>query len=96
MTGSGSEEDRLMTAKEAARYLGYAEGTVRNKASSGEIPSVKLGTALRFRRSELDRWVDEQTALARGESAVRPCMAPKDPVYLAGLRDAAKRREGDR
>lgn len=53
-----SNEDRLMTAKEAARYLGYAEGTVRNKASSGDLPIVKLATgALRFRKSELDAWL---------------------------------------
>lgn len=61
--------DRLLTAIEAARYLGYAEGTVRNKASSGELPSVKLGTALRFRRSALDAWIAEQDAESRPTEA---------------------------
>ncbi len=60
-----SNEDRLMTAKEAARYLGYAEGTVRNKASAGELPIVKLKSgALRFRKSELDMWVAGNVASA--------------------------------
>lgn len=57
--------DRLLTAAEAARYLGYSEGTIRNKASRGEIPFVKLGHALRFRLSELDSWIEAQDAAAK-------------------------------
>lgn len=50
--------DRLITAEEAALYLGYSEGTVRNKASAGEIPFTKLPSgALRFRISALDAWI---------------------------------------
>lgn len=50
--------DRLLTAPEAARFLGYSEGTVRNKASAGEIPSLNLPSgALRFRISDLERWI---------------------------------------
>ncbi|MEQ1573101.1 MAG: helix-turn-helix domain-containing protein [Vicinamibacterales bacterium] len=56
--------DRLMKAAEAARYLGYTEGTLRNKAAAGEVPSVKLpGGALRFRRSALDAWMVEREAV---------------------------------
>ncbi len=70
MTQPGNDiEDRLLTAAEAARYLGYAEGTIRNKAAAGEIPTVKLGTALRFRRSELDAWIAEQDAQAKAKPA---------------------------
>jgi excisionase family DNA binding protein len=63
MTDTGNEGDRLLTAKDAARYLGYSEGTVRNYASEGVIPSVKLPTGgLRFRRSELDVWIASRPA----------------------------------
>lgn len=62
-------DDRLLTAAEAARYLGYSEGTIRNKASAGEIPFVKLGFALRFRLSELERWIAEQDARAKAARA---------------------------
>lgn len=61
--------ERLMTVEEAAAYLGYAVGTLYNKVQAGEIPHKKLGRAVRFRRSELDTWVEEQTAAARAESA---------------------------
>lgn len=72
MTGDGNEmDDRLLTAGEAATYLGYAEGTVRNKAAAGEIPSVKLGTALRFRRSELDAWINEHDERAKAQKAAK-------------------------
>lgn len=69
MTDAGNE-DRLLTAEEAARYLGYAEGTVRNKAAAGEIPSVKLPSgALRFRRSALDAWMTERQATPASPAA---------------------------
>ena len=62
MTGSGNE-DRLLKAAEAARYLGYAEGTVRNKAASGDIPSIKLPSgALRFSLVALEAWAREHDA----------------------------------
>jgi excisionase family DNA binding protein len=72
MTDTGND-DRLLTAGEAARYLGYAEGTVRNKAADGDLPSVKLPSGgLRFRRSELEAW-------SRGEWKPEP-----EPVANAG------------
>lgn len=60
------DRERLLTAKEAGLYLGLAEGTVRNKANRGEIPFVRLGVTkdapLRFRRSELDKWIADAKA----------------------------------
>jgi excisionase family DNA binding protein len=57
--------ERLMTPEETALYLGYKVGTVYNKANRDELPYVKLGHALRFRRSELDAWVKKQDSAAR-------------------------------
>lgn len=57
-------EDRLLTAAEAASYLGYAEGTVRNKVSRGEIPFVRFGRTVRFRLSALERWIEDQDVAA--------------------------------
>jgi excisionase family DNA binding protein len=61
---SNASEDRLLTVREAGQYLGFAEGTLYNKASRDEIPHVRLGRSLRFRKSELDRWIIEQDAAA--------------------------------
>lgn len=49
----------MMTAQEVADYLRLAKGTIRNKVSRGEIPYYKLENgAVRFRRAEIDRWVE--------------------------------------
>lgn len=54
-----------ITAEDAAAHLGYAVGTLYNKIAAGEaIPHRKLGRHLRFRRSELDAWVEAQGAPA--------------------------------
>lgn len=62
---NGNEMDRLLRPKEAGHYLGLSEGTVRNKVSRGEIPHTKLGRTLRFRISDLNRWIDELNAASR-------------------------------
>ena len=53
-----------MNADQVAEYLGIAVGTVYNKVSRGEIPFFKVGRAVRFRRSVIDEWVEEQTRAA--------------------------------
>lgn len=56
-----------MKVPEVARYLGLAESTIRNKVSRGEIPYKKVGTQVRFRRSEIDEWVEAQSSNGGGE-----------------------------
>lgn len=53
--------DPLLTAEEAADYLKLSEGTVRNMASEGTLPRTKLGRSLRFRLSDLNRYIEERT-----------------------------------
>lgn len=64
-----SNAERLMTVEEAAAYLGWAVGTLYNKVQAAEVPHKKLGRSVRFRRSELDAWVEQQAVPARVESA---------------------------
>lgn len=67
MNAEDKDSNGLMTVPEVAKYLGYSEGTIYQKVSRGEIPFVKLGHALRFRRSELDAWIAEKDAEAKSE-----------------------------
>lgn len=62
MTEKEKADGGLMTVPEVADYLGYTEGTIYQKVSRGEIPFVKLGRSVRFRRSEIDEWVDDLDA----------------------------------
>jgi len=69
-TGSGSAlKKRLLTAGEAAEYLGLSEQTVRQWAHMRRIPCVKLGRALRFDIEDLDLWLEEHRRPAREETA---------------------------
>lgn len=50
----------IMTIEEVAGYLRVSERTVYDWAQKGEIPCGKLGTSWRFKRDEIQRWVDEK------------------------------------
>ena len=58
---NGDVGKRLLNAREAARYLGLEVDTVYKKARFRELPSVKVGRALRFDLSALERYVEEHT-----------------------------------
>lgn len=47
----------VMTVSEVAQYLRVNPQTVYRKAKAGELPAVRIGRAIRFRRSELDSWL---------------------------------------
>jgi len=50
-------EKKYMTVREAASYLGYTTGTLYHKIRKGEVPYIKLGYNIRFRRKDLDEWM---------------------------------------
>ncbi|MEK2643889.1 helix-turn-helix domain-containing protein [Bdellovibrio sp. BCCA] len=50
-----TEEAEWLTSKEAADYLRISEGTLRNMASNGRVPYVKLGRSNRYSRSQLNQ-----------------------------------------
>lgn len=50
----------IMTIEEVAEYLRVSERTVYDWASKGEIPCGKIGTAWRFKRSDIEAWVNRQ------------------------------------
>lgn len=53
-------DDEIFTIREAAAYLKLAEKTAYRFASEGKVPGFKVGSAWRFRKSEIDRWISEQ------------------------------------
>ncbi|MBV6421638.1 MAG: hypothetical protein DAHOPDDO_02919 [Ignavibacteriaceae bacterium] len=46
-----------MNAKEVADYLGVSTKTIRNWTSEGKIPSVKIGSSVRYPKERIDNWV---------------------------------------
>lgn len=51
----------VMTAEEAAAYLSLAPSTIYQKVSERSIPFTKIRNLLRFRKADLDAWLQEQT-----------------------------------
>jgi excisionase family DNA binding protein len=52
---------RLLKPEEAAQYLGLEVDTVYKKSRLRELPSVKVGGALRFDVIALERYIEEHT-----------------------------------
>lgn len=52
---------RLLNAEETAEYLSLQVDTVYRKARLRELPSVKVGRALRFDVEALERFIEEHT-----------------------------------
>lgn len=53
-------EDDILTIEEVAKYLRVSERTVYDWAQKGEIPSGKIGTVWRFKKTEIEKWVNER------------------------------------
>ena len=51
--------DTLITLDEVATYLRLSKDTVYRMAQSGKIPASKVGTQWRFRRSDVEAWLEQ-------------------------------------
>lgn len=50
----------IMTIEEVAEYLRVSERTVYDWAQKGQLPGGKLGTTWRFKRDDIENWVNRQ------------------------------------
>ena len=53
-------ESDIMTIKEVAAYLKVKENTAYKLAAEGKIPGFKVGGSWRFKRSEIEKWIDTE------------------------------------
>lgn len=61
MTSTATEDQTiLVNEKEAGRLLGVSDRTVWQLRKDGKLRAVKIGAAVRYARSELDRFVQDQ------------------------------------
>jgi len=81
--------DDILTIEEVAKYLRVSERTVYDWAQKGEIPSGKIGTVWRFKRSEIEKWVNERlSSTTKTEDVgtavrVRNILSPDRIVFLS-------------
>lgn len=82
----------IMTVQEVAEYLRVSERTIYDWAAKSQIPCGKLGTTWRFKRAEIEQWID---------SRLRKISAGSDDISIANalspehvlLFEATKKRD---
>ena len=88
--------DDILTIEEVAKYLRVSERTVYDWAQKGEIPAGKIGTVWRFKKSEIERWVndrlsgDSRADAMRQPVRIQNILSPDRVVFIerASRRDA--------
>lgn len=60
--------DRLLTLEEVADYLRLSKDTVYRLANTGKLPASKVGNQWRFRKLDVDQWIDRNKNIRRDET----------------------------
>ena len=55
-----TEHEKLMTIDEVAEYLQVKKRTVYDWLKKGKIPAIKTVGQWRFKREQIDAWLQEQ------------------------------------
>ncbi len=53
--------DRVLSLKEAAKYLAVSCSAVREKMLSGEMPFFRVGNRYKVKENDLIKWIEERT-----------------------------------
>ena len=59
-TRPNSEDQTFLTTEEVLGYLQTTPRTIYRLIKTGELPAVRIGRQWRFRRTDLDAWVERQ------------------------------------
>lgn len=61
-----------MTVRDVAAYLNVDEKTVYRLTTDGRLPGFKVAGAWRFKRQDIDEWIETQkTSAAKAQSRSR-------------------------
>ncbi len=77
----------ILTIKEVAELLRIGEKTAYTMAKDGKLPGFKVGGQWRFRRMDLDAWIQERLDVT---SAVDADGEPRGDPRAAGTPSSAK------
>jgi excisionase family DNA binding protein len=72
-------DETFLTTEEVLEYLQVNLRTVYRLIKAGKIPAVRVGRQWRFRKRDIDAWLDSQ----RPRGAGRPAPAPPRPAPAA-------------
>ena len=60
--------EKLMTLEEVAEYLRLSKDTVYRMANMGKLPASKVGSQWRFRKEDVDQWLEKNKNVKRDET----------------------------
>lgn len=77
----------ILTIEEVAKYLRVSERTVYDWAQKGEIPAGKIGTVWRFKKSEVENWVNARLSSdlqkqVQNEVQVKNILSPDRILFI--------------
>jgi excisionase family DNA binding protein len=61
---SKNNDELILTIKDVAEYLKVAEKSIYRLAGARRIPAFKVGGTWRFRKSDIDAWIANQSKQA--------------------------------
>ena len=81
-------EDTILTIEEVANYLRVSDRTVYDWAQRGEIPAGKIGTVWRFKKSEVENWVNDRLSssgkrIKDDVVQVKNILAPNRVIFIS-------------
>jgi len=81
-------EDTILTIEEVANYLRVSDRTVYDWAQRGEIPAGKIGTVWRFKKSEVEKWVNDRLSssdkrMKNDVVQVKNILAPSRVIFIS-------------
>ena len=79
--------DDILTIEEVAKYLRVSDRTVYDWAQKGEIPAGKIGTVWRFKKSEVENWVNAKLSSSSfnqndSEVQIKNILSPDRIVFI--------------
>jgi len=57
----------ILTIREVAELLKINEKTAYRLAAKGKIPGFRVGGSWRFRRTDIDQWIEEQRTATKAK-----------------------------
>jgi|YNPBryunderm2012_1023409.scaffolds.fasta_scaffold01148_10 excisionase family DNA binding protein len=55
--------DKWLTLEQIAEYLQMSTSSIYKMAQAGKIPAYKVGRQWRFKRKEIDTWVEKRKVI---------------------------------
>lgn len=67
MSTSNSDAE-ILTIKQVADYLKVTERTIYRLAAAKKIPAFKVGGTWRFRKVDIESWIEAQSGNSEGQA----------------------------